>query len=323
MALPGSSRSRNQSRSCANDSGSMRGRLRSARISEQRLLLEARQSGVESLRASGVRQDRLLSSRSSSSSAGRRVHRVGSDARPPPTAGTRQPRRRAPASAASRRPSAPRTARARQLDGETLDARRHARGQQRVPAELEEVVVARRPAPGRSTSAQIPASTSSIGVRGATYRSRAGRVLRRRQRLPVHLAVRGQRQRVEHARTRRAPCSSGRRPPQVRRAALGSGLRLADDVRDQPLRRPARSSRDQTVPRRTAGCGRSSAASISPGSMRKPRIFTWWSTRPRNSSVPSGEPAHPVPRAVHPRPRPGERTGRGRTAPPSVPGRSR
>ena len=30
------------------------------------------------------------------------------------------------------------------------------------------------------------------------------------------------------------------------------------------------------------------ALSISPSSMRKPRSLTWWSMRPRNSSVPSG-----------------------------------
>ena len=54
------------------------------------------------------------------------------------------------------------------------DARDHLRGQQRVAAQLEEVVVRRPPAPRRSTSAQMPASSSSgrrargdVGARGA------------------------------------------------------------------------------------------------------------------------------------------------------------
>ena len=41
---------------------------------------------------------------------------------------------------------------------------------------------------------------------------------------------------------------------------------------------------DQSVT--NAGCARS-AASISPSSMRKPRILTWWSSRPRYSMLPS------------------------------------
>ncbi len=46
-------------------------------------------------------------------------------------------------------------------------------------------------------------------------------------------------------------------------------------------------SRARTTASRTPGW-RAGAASISPSSMRKPRIFTWWSIRPRNSSSPSG-----------------------------------
>ena len=74
------------------------------------------------------------------------------------------------------------------------------------------------------------------------------------------------------------------------RSALGAAPRLR--ARRRRRRRPAAcrpgaSSRATTTASRTAGCGRSTA-SISPSSMRKPRIFTWWSMRPRNSMLPSG-----------------------------------
>ena len=49
---------------------------------------------------------------------------------------------------------------------------------------------------------------------------------------------------------------------------------------------PAVSLRAMTTHSATAGC-RARTASISPGSIRWPRIFTWWSSRPRNSSRPS------------------------------------
>jgi hypothetical protein len=58
---------------------------------------------------------------------------------------------------------------------------------------------------------------------------------------------------------------------------------------------PGWSSRTITRASRTASCA-SSRASISPGSMRNPRIFTWKSVRPTNSMVPSGSqrPRSPV-----------------------------
>ena len=83
----------------------------------------------------------------------------------------------------------------------------------------------------RSTSAQIPASTSSTGVRGATYASSARRVLRRRQRLAVQLAVGREGKRLQlHER---------RRHHVLRQAAAGGRaqrlrIRSPDDVRHEP-----------------------------------------------------------------------------------------
>src|SRR6516225_7084449 len=50
--------------------------------------------------------------------------------------------------------------------------------------------------------------------------------------------------------------------------------------------RPARSGRATTAACDTLSC-RTSAASISPGSIRKPRTLTCWSARPTNSKTPS------------------------------------
>ena len=75
----------------------------------------------------------------------------------------------------------------------------------------------------------------------------------------------------------------------------------ADAVRHQPLvaRRVLARQHHRLA---HAADARSSRASISPSSMRKPRIFTWKSLRPRNSIVPSGTPAPQVARPVQPRP---------------------
>ncbi len=67
----------------------------------------------------------------------------------------------------------------------------------------------------------------------------------------------------------RAPVAAPRRR---RPAACRSGPRSRTDHR-------ARRARPGSAPSR---------ASISPSSMRKPRILTWWSARPTKSSVPSG-----------------------------------
>ena len=65
--------------------------------------------------------------------------------------------------------------------------------------------------------------------------------------------------------------------PSARHATVGDQAAVAGAARR--VRRP---------PPRATPRVRPSAASISPSSMRKPRIFTWWSSRPRNSRLPSG-----------------------------------
>ena len=111
----------------------------------------------------------------------------------------------------------------RQLHAERLaDARHDARGQQRVPAQLEEARRGRPRAPRRSTSAQMPASTSSAGVRGATYASSAAATSGRGQRLAVQLAVRRQRQRVQRDERAPAPCTPAGRVRRCARSASAS-----------------------------------------------------------------------------------------------------
>ena len=79
---------------------------------------------------------------------------------------------------------------------------------------------------------------------------------------------------------------------------------------------PGASSRTITTACATPGCA-ASTASTSPGSTRNPRILTWSSARPANTSSPSARPPGQVPGPVHPLPRP--RTGTRRTAPRSAP----
>ena len=134
----------------------------------------------------------------------------------------------------------------------------------------------------RSTSAQIPASTSSTCVRGATYvasagaRSGAGSALR--SSLP--LGVSG-----SAFSTTNAPGTmySGRLWRRCARSASGSTPPTT--YATSPLS-PGAYSRATTTQSVTPGSSRS-AASTSPSSMRKPRTFTCASSRPRYSSVPS------------------------------------
>ncbi len=94
---------------------------------------------------------------------------------------------------------------------------------------------------------------------------------------------------------------SGTRPPRYARSSADG--QLAPLPRPPRTPRPvpprARSSRVTTAAARTRACS-SSTASISPGSMRKPRTLTCWSTRPRYSSSPSGQPPDPVAGPVQP-----------------------
>ena len=127
--------------------------------------------------------------------------------------------------------------------------------------------------------------------------------LRRRQRTPVELAVGRQRKPLQHHKRRRnhvvrkAPTQMRPQPRSIRHAPPAA----------PPPHRPtsrlpaAPSSRAITAACATPGC-RVSAASISPGSIRKPRSFTCASARPRKSRTPSDTPARQIPGAVHPAP---------------------
>ena len=151
-----------------------------------------------------------------------------------------------------------------------------------------------RPARRAAARCQIPASSSSTGLRGGAEPSPAGGARRARlepasaRRSTLPLGVSGSA--VEPHDRPRAPCRPGRRSarnaPQLLRPRPG-GTVARHDVGDQAAARPAASSRPRPRPRAPRD-GAASAASISPGSMRKPRILTWWSTRPRNSRAPSG-----------------------------------
>ncbi len=131
----------------------------------------------------------------------------------------------------------------------------------------------------RSTAAQIPASTSSVGVRGATYRSApaaysgAGSALRS----TFPFGVRGRRSRTT---TAAGTMYSGRLP---RRNARTSSASTSPTTYATSRLSPGRSSRTTTHASRTASCA-DSALSTSPGSIRNPRIFTCSSRRPTNTS---------------------------------------
>ena len=159
---------------------------------------------------------------------------------------------------------------------------------------------------------RAPPRAASRGGAGGRHRRApapaAGAGSARRSTLP--LAVERQRG-EEHERRRHhvlgQPLPRGAR---AARATAGAGAVAADDVGDQPLVARRRPRARAPTASRTAGCA-PSAASISPSSMRKPRIFTWWSMRPRYSRSPSAQPARQVAGAVEPRARrAAERVGR-------------
>ena len=248
MALPGSSRSRNQSRSCAKDSGSAPVRSRRHHRRQHRQLRAAH----------------LLHA------PGQLRHRGRLEQRPQ-----------------------------RQLHPERLaDARDHPRGQQRVPAQLEEVVVHAPPAPAPSTSAQIPASTSSTGVRGATYRSSAaassGAGSALRSSLP--LGVSGSASSSTNA---AGTMYSGRLAPQVR----PQRLRLAP----RPPRTPpaaARPARPRARPPRVAHAGVRAQRRLDLARLDAEAAHLHLVVQPpQELQRPVRPPAHPVARAVQPRAR--------------------
>ena len=158
------------------------------------------------------------------------------------------------------------------------------------PLDAEHLRPDRRPAPPRSVRAA-----------GRRRRRRGARPIASgtaREGLAVELAVGRQRQGLQHHERRGHHVL--RQPPPA--GAARSSAASAGAGRPAPGRRPADrspgpSSRATTVAWATPGCA-TRAASISPSSMRKPRIFTWWSIRPRYSSCAVGPPARQVARPV-------------------------
>ncbi len=137
-----------------------------------------------------------------------------------------------------------------------------------------------------------------------------------------------------------APPRQDRRGPPCRSGVSGidSSVRIAEGTmysgrlerrrsrsstvcfRPAPRRPPAagrRPPRARSRPPRAPPARAQSAASISPSSMRKPRIFTWWSMRPRYSIRPSASTRARSP--VRYSRAPARRADRARTSPPSAP----
>ena len=151
-----------------------------------------------------------------------------------------------------------------------------------------------------STSANSEHRIASCGVRGARCEC-ARTQLRLRQRPAVELAVRRQRQPLQHHQrgrhhvVRQLPRQRG---PQRRR--VQHRARRRHHIADQPLAAAATDPAARSRRPATRPAAATSTASISPGSIRNPRSFTCASARPRNSSTPSGPPPRQVPGPVHP-----------------------
>lgn len=135
------------------------------------------------------------------------------------------------------------------------------------------------------TAANASHSRSSRGVRGLrpeTDAPRSGAGSACVSSLPA--TVRGSAGTVTKA---LGTMCAGSAPAVWPRSSAGSGVRPAAGRTYATSRRtPGVSSRTTTAAVATSGW-RASSASISPGSIRKPRSLTWPSARPRNSSEPS------------------------------------
>ena len=243
------------------------------------------------------------------------IHAPRSRPAAPRRRGRRAPARRAPpASGASN------SVAQRQLHAERLPhAARPPGRQQRVPAQLEEVVAAAHPLARPAPPPRSPPAPPPPAPRGASYPRAADRS-------PSGAgSARGRPCRSASAAARRA--RTKRRRHHVLRQALAQvraqRLRGRPASPPAPRRRPAALARrvlarqhHRLAHRRVLARAR---ASISPSSIRKPRTFTWWSMRPRNSSVavaPASAPGRRCGTAARPaRPR----TDRGRTARRSAP----
>ena len=172
-----------------------------------------------------------------------------------------------------------------------------------------------------STSAQISRQRRlRLAHRRLVAAPRVRVALRRRQRLAVQLAVRRQRQRLQpHIRRRhhvlRQPLAADARAAPRRRSAAPPRRRRSTPPAACPPARP----RAPAPPPRAPPRAPRSRASISPSSIRKPRIFTWWSLPAQELDVPvraASAPGPPSGTAARPA---RHRTDPARTAPPSAP----
>ena len=166
------------------------------------------------------------------------------------------------------------------------DAADQPRRQQRVAAEREEVVVDADPREPQHLGKQRAQRSPPAAC--AAPRTRRRSEVRRRQRLAVELAVGRERKLVQHhERRRHHVVRQARSKMRAQCRSIGERVRRLPP----PHRPPAACCRADPRARCTAACAtsacRSSAASISPGSMRKPRSFTCVSARPRKSRTPS------------------------------------
>ena len=278
--VSGSSCSRNHSRCCANDSGSGSRRAAGSRAAGSRPFGRQLPHCVQRPASSAS-----PAMRSAASGLSERVNPLG----PLGTLISAMPEGRLDTRGRPR-PSALRTGAQRQLDGEGVaDPRDHAgspaasgrrgrRSRRATPTRGD--AAAPRPrsprAPPRRRRAarrsRSPRRGRPLAARAARLRSTlpfgvSGSAVERHERAGHHV--------VGQLRSRARSRSSAGLP---RRAAC------AAHVGDEPLVAGRVLAHARRTASRTPGCARS-AASISPSSMRKPRTFTWWSTRPRNSSV--------------------------------------
>ena len=183
----------------------------------------------------------------------------------------------------------------------SADAADEARSQKRVTAQLKEVIV--KPYP-RNTEGlgKERAEDLFLGRAGARQAVVASLELRRRQRFAVQLTV-GVKGRASSSTIAAGTMYSGRLWPSWLRKSAGSTLWPLPPQHSPPgACRPRYLLRAITVAWATEGW-LSRAASISPGSMRKPRILSCWSARPRKSSTPVGTPPGQVAGPVHARSR--------------------
>ena len=266
MALPGSSRSMNQSRSCAKDSGSA----------------PVRSTGTTG-GSTGSSARRISSTRPASSAT------VG------------------PSKSARSGSSTPNTC---------ADPRDHARGQQRVPAQLEEALLHPHPLqpqhlrpdprqhllrrrPRRHVPRPPPARTPAPAAPcGPACRSASAAAPPARRTPPAPCTPAGCRRRCSRSSRPPPPLAAPRTPPAACRPA-------------RPRAPPPRASR-------TSGCSATARPRSPPARCGSRGPSPARPARPRNSSSPSA--SHRTRSPVRYSRAPGSRrTGRGRTAPPSAP----